>query len=443
MTSYKQFTYYDVANTKKKVLELTTNNETGIFAFIIYNTSLQLSDLTFPDNIVNKLEKEQHPAQNLGSPNYNLLFRYKPNGNPPDGYATATFYQKWIFHTNDKTLEPDLVVDWVNSTANTGTPNVSFTPDALTSGFSDTYPENWNRETMARSTSEGGGDPHIRPYFNPRNKVYLLPTNDSNYKYFDTQDTSERIVINAQTYLLSFDRIIFAEELKIKRHGRDNWDKVPQAIENITKYPKTMETKEEHDTSFAKYISVIYQTASVSEQLIIDVESLEITKDEIKDKITISSIKDSDAIHYKSKKSDIKNIKMREITIQSKKLDIIRMIIYRDYDRLNHRSHISILFRNHNRKYLQRCAGILMNIKTHGMIIPSLNHIDRINYDHRTDNRLETVESYLAKWKAPLRKERFRIRNMIRANDFSLLDPLEKRAKEEKNEIVSTIQTVK
>ena len=441
MTSYKQFTYYDVADTKKKVLELTTNNETGMFAFIIYNTNLQLSDLTFPDNIVGDLETEQYPGQDLGSPNYNLLFRYKPNGDPPGGYATATFNQKWIFHTNDKTLEPDLVVDWVNSTANTGTSNVSFTPDALTSGFSSVYPENWNRETMARSASEGGGDPHIRPYFNPRNKVYLLPTNDSTYKYFDTQDSSERIVINTQTHLLSFDRIIFAEELKIKRQGRDNWDKVPQAIENITKYPKTMDTKEEHDTSFAKYISIIYQSETVSEQLIIDVESLDITTDKTYSKITFSSIKKSDGSLYRNKKGEIGNTEMREITIKSKKLDIIRMIIYRDYDRLNHRSHISLLFKNHNKKYLKQCAGILMNIKTHGMIVPSLNHIDRINYDHGTNNGLETVESYLAKWKAPLRKHRFRIRNMIRANDFSLLDPPEE--KEKKGEKMKLFQPFK
>lgn len=414
MTSYKQFTYYNAVD--EKVLQLTTNNEIGMFAFIIYNSNISKDDLTYPDNI--DLEVEQKVIGDK----YNILFRYKPDGN----YTTSTFNKKWIFHTPpDTDLDPNLTIDWVNNTGNLGVIDDvnTGTPDALTSVFSNTYPYNWNRETMAESGGASGGDPHIKPYFNSRGKVYILPTNDFTYKYFDTQDLSERIVINAQTHLLSFDRIIFAEELKIKRQKRNNWDKVPQAIENITKYPKTMETKEEYDTSFAKYISFIYQTENVSEQLIIDVENLEIIVDTTESKIKVSSIEDANSIHYKSKKSDIKNIKMREITIQSKKLDTIKVLIYRDYDRLNHRSHISLIFRNHNQNYLKRCAGVLMNIKTHGMIVPSLYHIDHINYDHITDNGLETVDTYLAKWKAPLRKKRFRIRNMIRANDFSLLDP--------------------
>ena len=419
MTSYKQFTYYSAA--EEKVLQLTTNNDTGIFAFIIYNSNLQLSDLLFPDNIINDLETVQH---SLGGNKYNLLFRYKPNGT----YTTTTFNKKWIFHTTGTDLDSNLVIDWVNSTSNLGTPNLTGTPDDLTSGFSNIYPDNWNRETMAESGGSSGGDPRIKPYFNSCNRIYLLPTNDYTYKYFDTQDQSERIVINTQMHILSFDRIIFAEELKIKRQGRNNWDKVPQAIDNITKYPKTMETKKDYDTSFAKYISVIYQNISFSEQLVIDVESLDIIKDErnIKDtKIKFSQINDSNERHYKSKNRDIKDIKMREITIQSKKLDTITLIIYRDYNRLNHRSHISIIFKNHNTKYLKQCSGILMNIKTHGMIVPSLNYIDQINFNHNTNNELDTVQNYLSKWKTTLLKHRFRIRNMIRANDFSLLDPPE------------------
>jgi hypothetical protein len=33
----------------------------------------------------------------------------------------------------------------------------------------------------------------------------------------------------------------------------------------------------------------------------------------------------------------------------------------------------------------------LMNIKKHGMIVPSLDYIDHINYDHRTDNGLKQL----------------------------------------------------
>lgn len=349
MTSNRQFTYYN--SVSEKVLQLTTNNDTGIFAFIIYNSNLQLSDLEYPDNIRDDLETDQY---DLGNNKYNLLFRYKPSGT----YTTSTFNKKWIFFTTGDDLDPNLTVDWVNSTTNLGNiqdAQLSGNPDQTTSGFSNTHPENWNRETIAESGGSSGGDPHIKPYFNLHNKVYMLPTNDCVYKYFDTQDPSERIIINTQMHLLSFDLIVFAEELKIKRQGRNNWDKVPQAIENITKYPKTMETKEDHDTSFAKYISVMYQSRSKKEQLMIDVESLEIVEDKRKDetnKIDVSSIKETDAKHYKSKKSDIKNIKMREITISSKKLDTITLLIYRDYDRLNHRSHISLLFKNHNTNYL-------------------------------------------------------------------------------------------
>lgn len=410
MTSYEQFTYYQENN----VFEVTTNNEPGLFAFIIYNSNLQLSNLTFPDNIINDLETVQASGNINGT--YNILFRYKPSGI----YTTSTFNKKWFFHTTGAHLNQGLVIDWVNDPSKLGDATVTIStsnPDPETSAFTGTF----NREFGSEDVGSGGGDPHIRPYFNPCRKTYLLPTNDNIFKYFDTQDTSERIVINVKMELLSFDRIIFAEELKIKRQGRNNWDKVPQAIENIIKYPKTMETKDIFDPSFAKYISIIYQSDTLFEKLTIDVETLQIITESHNEKIIISDIEDPDKYNYKGKNGSIKNTKMRVITILSKKLDTIKVLIYRDYDRLNHRNHISLIFKNNNKNYLKKCSGILMNIKTHGMIVPYLDYIDSINYNHNTNNKLEIVDNYLTKLKKPLRERRFKIRNMIRTNDFTLL----------------------
>lgn len=434
MTSYKQFSYYEGDLT----FQVTTNNEKGIFAFIIYNSNVSLSQLTYPDNIVGDLIREEGAGEDS---RYNLLFRYNP--------GATTFNKKWFFHTDGTHLDNNLVVDWVSNT-DIGTINVdekvsTSDPNPLVSAFTNSYPYNWNRERMVRASGSGGGDPHIRPYFNKTNDIYLLPSDNLIYKYFDNQDPSERIVINTQMQILSLDRIIFAEELMIRRQGRNNWDKVPNAIKNIIKYPKTIETKTFFDPCFAKYISIIYQSDSHKEQLLINVENLKVIKkwSKTKEKINVSKIQKSDGRLYKNKKGDIKNTKMRTITITSKKLDTIKIVIYRDYERLNHRNHIALVFTNHSQTYLKRCAGVLMNINTHGMSVPSLNYIDRINYSHSTNNNLATKDAYLTKWKGDLRKHRFKIRNMIRAEDFRLLfrnnREIEELLKDKKSEIISSI----
>ena len=182
-----------------------------------------------------------------------------------------------------------------------------------------------------------------------------------------------------------------------------------------------MNTKSKFDPCFARYISFIYQNEDIKEQLIIDVENLDIILNNSNNKIKISNIEKSDNIYYKNKKSNNEKIMMRIVNISSKKLNNIKIVIYRDYNRLNHRNHIALVFDIINKSYLKKCAGILMNIKTHSMIVPNLNYIDNINYKHNTNNNLETEKNYLIKWKSILHKERLKIRNMIRNNDFSLM----------------------
>lgn len=411
MTSYKQFTYYEGSLS----LEITTNNDTGIYAFIIYNSNVRASELRYPDNIVSDLVLIEEPG--LEANTYNLLFRYEPNGTP----TTRTYNQKIIFYT-DEIINENLVIDWTNNTTNPGdaTVQVSNTnPDPETSAFSNTFPNNWNREISAQSENSGSGDPHIRPMFGSRNKTYLLPCDNKIYKYFDNQDTSERIVINAQMWLLSLDLILFAEELLVRRQGRNNLDKYPQAAKNIIDYPVLFEEKSKYDPSFARFISIRYK----NEKVILDGETLEIFTSEKADQIKYTEIKESDGRLYRNKKGEIGDTKMRTITIPSKKLGEIRLIIYRDYKRLNHRNHITLMFKNHNGKYLRRCSGVLMNLKSNRIVVPTLDYVDRINHKHNGNHRLITLDKYLKQNKAELRKERFKVRNMIRANDFSLLHP--------------------
>lgn len=406
MSQYNQFIYYQENNQ----LDVFPNNETGIFAFIIYNANIGPDDLDMPTLPQNKWEVET--SSRGGDPErFNLLFRYKPN----DTYTVLNTSNRLVFKVlNGKSLEAGLTVDWVNDVTNTGSASQGSESDPLSSAFSNTFPQNWNRELMSENAGAGTGDPHIRCYFGPTNSIYVLPTNNYVYKYFDNQDLEERIVINTQMWLLSFDRIVFAEELLRRNYVNEH----RLALDMITKHPLTMDKVKPFDTSFAKTICINIDDIP----FMIDMETLEPElESESSNKIELSNIMESDGKYYQTKSGSTINCVMRIITINTKKMGWIKLYLYRDYKRLNHRNHIHIVFEKYHKDDLRNCSGILMYRRCHDAIVPSLTHIGRIDYENRSNNQLIRLESYLGRHKDILRKRRLHIRQMVREQCFDLL----------------------
>jgi hypothetical protein len=400
MSQYNQFIYYK----GNERLELETNQEPGIYAFIVYNCNKSFSQLSFPDNVQNDWVRSEYDN---GDSTYNLLFRYEPAGTPTvTTWPNGTFNDPKLIFTIQDTgtlFTSDLTVDWVNNTSNTGT--VSANP-----AFNDPY----NREYTEFNEGSGSGDPHIKPMYNKH--VYLIPNENVIYKYFDNQEVNERTIINVEMKVYSLDLIIFAEELLRRQY----YDEYRKAKDNIAKF--IPEQKGKYDSCFANIISVRYENEIIK----FNIESM-IVEEHINPKyIKITDLSISDNKYYKPKniKGVDPDVKMRIITVPSNKYGSIEIHIYRDYERLNHRNHIELILKNGNKSNMKSCSGILIYLGTHDLIVPQLDYIGSIEQDTpKNIHGLKTVREYMTKQvKSELKKHRFLIRDKVISKDFTLLD---------------------
>lgn len=381
-----QFTYY-TGN-----LELIVTNNVEIFAFALYNSNLSQSDFILGPRM-GDWEILQH---NNGDSTYNLLFRYKPSGTytvVPAGYFGTTTIPLKIFKSNSSQLNTSLSVDWSNNTANLG--NINTIPI-----FSNPY----TTEPVARSASNGGGDPHIIPYFNPLQKVYMLPTDEKIYNYFDNLDEEERLIINTKMWVLDSRFIKIVERaVKSKKYNLLK----SQVIEHRQYSPFSP-----LDTSFARYISIIYKTVDIYETVILDTEKfreVEYTNDDdvdnilLKEKTIINnkilklgeSIKnDNDLIYPNEIKFGKRNSDMRKMFINTKKHGLIEIQFLVEYDRPNHRNNIELIFHDITKLTQSNCTGCLISLNGIKQV-PSLMHINDID-DDNVDNviKVKTVDEY-------------------------------------------------
>lgn len=218
-----QFSYY-LGNEQFRI---TTIDD--IFAFVIYNSNISKSDM-----IINT-DWESVEFDN-GNDTYNILFRYKPDGI----YTVASFNDLKIFTVTIGTLDISLTIHWVNDTNNIGI--VSSNPS-----FSNTEPLHWDQEGINSFIGSGGGDPEINPVINPQNKIYILPTDNYIYQYFNDNNG---FFINAKMQVLSNKYIEYLEQLQKCKSPNYHLLKYNIIINDNNIQPL--------DTSFIKYISIIY-----------------------------------------------------------------------------------------------------------------------------------------------------------------------------------------
>src|SRR3989338_285163 len=190
----QEFSFY--ASNKQFVLD---NTASAMRAFILYNSNLQLSDVTLGPRISDFEVSEA----NVGLGLYNILFRYKPSGVYSE--FAVNFYTSpplLIFTSNSANLDTGKACDFTDK--NGYTADVSANP-----AFDTPY----TTEAVLYPAGDGGGDPHINPFYNPLNLTYVLPSNDSVYKYFDNLDPLDRIVLNAKMWVLNGDYMIYLDNL--------------------------------------------------------------------------------------------------------------------------------------------------------------------------------------------------------------------------------------
>ena len=124
-----------------------------LYAFVIYNSNLQISDLTMTPGVNSDWQVTENDN---GDSTYNLLFRFKPGFGADAGAAAATsdFNDFEMFTVGGGTeLDQNLYVHWVNDVTNHGTVGgvISDTPV-----FNDPY----NQE---QTTTDSGTFPCFFP----------------------------------------------------------------------------------------------------------------------------------------------------------------------------------------------------------------------------------------------------------------------------------------
>lgn len=339
-----------------------------LYAFVILDSNLSSSDITLNDHWT----VSQHQT-GTGPDTYNLLFRYKPGG-----VSTAGEFENRIVFTTSTDLDADLTIHFVIDTTNDGTAS----NDPV---FNDPY----NIVTVETSAGSGGGDPHIIPLYNPKSTVYLLPTDNKTYRYFDTNMSENmRLIINARMWIISNAYIDRLERL-IKNGKLDEYHKQKKEIE----FPTEISPLE---TSFMRYIDfygIIYnEDKSIKKQykLAFDMETLEF--DGKIPNLKVSELKvTKNAIYYPGTKNVAANKEYdrhRIVTIKTENYGELNFKLYLTPMRPNHRNHIEILSKSVN-KIIENCYGCLVSVNT----IATCNDIEFPEELENIDN-LQTLNEY-------------------------------------------------
>ena len=281
---------------------------------------------------------------------------------------------------------------------------------------------------------QGSGDPRINPYINPYKEPLILPPNNKIYNYLSYQSEEEKITINASMWMLSFDRIVFAEELyrdltlpnkpelatDEKRHA------YKIAIENITKFPLKKISANTLASSFIRYITIIYQKSNdPPQELTIDMETLHSDKSfQAPFKLTHPTPMFSPELSMGIKKfeRDKTDSFYKTLTLQNTvTFGDINLTLIRDTNRLNHRNSISIRFETN------RHTQDILRLNVKGAIIHP-DTVATVPTASTTDPELfhkeptpQLLSEYTKENKEKLRKRRHDIRAQVRKHDFGLL----------------------
>ena len=323
---------------------------------------------------------------------YNYIFRYKPGS----VRSTSDFPApgSWVFTLDTGNIPSNTVVHWVNGiTASYDGNQNSSTP------FSEVT---YNVGYTESDESTSGGDVHIVPLYNPLNKIYILPTDDKIYKYFDNMDKDQRIVVNAKTWVLDNKFIYITDNLQ-----KINSKYYSEAKNNITNYILN-DNFSDCDTSFVKYITFMIKTEDYLEKITFDMENLLPVIDDydydnnidididnnvknytlkhktVKETI-LKQIIVSDIIPFKktirqgrkaiSQKNNNENY-YREIKIDSNKHGLLIFNLIRLPSRVNHRNQVEFKAKERYRINFVNCSGVL--IRTDLLqYVPSLFHINK------------------------------------------------------------------
>lgn len=367
------FTYYQTS----KTFEITTQCAEGIYSFTLTNQNLQTTDITTHTGF-----NVQQTDATGGK--YNLTF------SRADGSANL-FDNKLVFTIKTlQSLQSDVLIYWTTNTAN------------------NTYPYTgpYNITPTSYVGGSGAGDPHIMPYFNPKKIIYMLPTNNKIYKYFDNLCESERLVLNVKMWVLSNDFIGHVEKLQ-KNNDPLYFTESLKIVEKITDYNINF-----NDTSFARYASFIFcgQILTFDMETLnlvdlygknchydnYDLPELSLSSVPINNKIIISDILDTTPL----KKMNLTQFgsKKRYVCFDTIKHGLIKFILYREHDRPNHRNQIDIIFDNNKLIKENNCCGVLINIKS-SETVPGLDHINVTTNSFYNEFECETLESHKLKIK--------------------------------------------
>ena len=402
--------------------------ETGdkIYAFTLYNSDKQLSDLTFSAEFKDHWIKTQ---TSVGGGKYNLGFEYAPGGTR--AVKTGTTNEITVAYAASF-FEFDQSIDHIDDTSH-----------IIGSVANPEFSEPYDTAELGTSYTTGSmGDPIIYPLDNPLKEEIILPRTNKVYRYLNFASSGERLIINTQTWILDFDRIVFAEEL-IRDRNKKYFPKkdeslIPLAVANITRFPKDRASL--LDSSFCKHLYLHYgkETSAgyKSCSFWIDLESekgverigkniksfnFQILRSgtELLDKIKLGETKRNLRPMYTTKRLKAlprENSFVQKIVFSTSEAGKITLSIFREFDKLNHRNSI-LLSCDNKRKLIEHSEGALVSASK----IDELDHLGAIKPGEQKRIKCETLPQYLDKHQRSLRKRRLEIRAMVRANDYSLL----------------------
>lgn len=287
------------------------------------------------------------------------------------------------------------------------------------------YDEPFNIDPTNESAGAGSGDPHIIPYINPRREVFLLPVNNSIYKYFDNMDEEHRVVVNVKMWMLNSKFIFFVERLKKQQ------DPLYRVADGMIPMYRSEDSDNELDTSFARYVCFMYRCKSdpsKNETLVMDLESMKfvewrgVTDDDVENlelrECGVSSVSGVNGaynffkigakymnqrrLHYLGKQKFRKRLGSVGINIdfQTEKIGMMRVKILRELSRPNHRNHLDFEFLRSYKIDSSHMCGTIIDVKQRE-IVPSLFHInENVNDVYTTNAKIETINEYKA-WLKP------------------------------------------
>jgi hypothetical protein len=368
---------------------------------------------------------------------YNYIFRYKPSGvRTSETFASPG---SWVFTLDSGTIPVDTVVHWVNGTT------ASYDGDENSSTpFSAVI---YNIEASTTDAGSGGGDPHIIPLYNPENVIYVLPTDNKIYKYFDNRDEEERIVVNTKMWVLD-NRFIYIID-KLKEMNSKYYEEAKERVHEFI----VDDCHTEIDTSFAKYISFMVKTKNYMDMIVLDTENLmpvncindlNINKlynyeaNYIDFNKAISNFKKLEVSEIMPYKKNIMNIDKiisnenegdvycREIKINSKKHGMLIFNVIRIPSRINHRNHIEIRVIEPNKVNPYNCCGTLIKINQCEQV-PTLLHINNepnklFMYDEKKQGKILNTKEWRLRRSQIVTKERHRCKKIIRRTGKGDLD---------------------